>query len=90
MPDAEQTFNDHVSDLNGDSVYVGDRIAGAFRAGDVAELRTGRVLGFGVRSGRPTVKVQWELKSGNSGGARPTSTLGQIEARLLRFVKIGA
>ena len=79
---------DVVTDLNGDPVQEGDRIAGAFRAGDVAQLRTGTVLGFGERSGKTTIKVQWEISSGSGRGARAVSTLGQIEAGLKRFVRI--
>lgn len=78
-----------VPDLLDQVVRVGDEIAAAFRAGDVAQLRTGRVLGFGERSGKTTIKVQWEVESGYARGSGPSNTIGAIEARLQRFVRLG-
>jgi hypothetical protein len=78
-----------VYDLLDQPVRKGDKIAAAFRAGDVAQLRTGTVLGFGERSGKVTVKVQWEVQSGYA-KYMTTTVIGAIEADLRRFVKIGA
>lgn len=79
-----------VNDINGDVVRVGDHIAAAFRAGDVAQLRTGLVLGFGERANKLTIKVKWEIESGGYRGPRASSTVGAIEADLKRFVRLEA
>lgn len=76
-----------VTDLLGASVQIGDRIAAAFRIGNVAVLRVGTVLGFGERSNELTIRVQWEQESSGH-GPEETAKVGSIEARLARFVKV--
>lgn len=72
-------MSNEIIDLNGDVVAVGEPIAAAFRVGNVAELRTGVIEGFGERGNNLTVIVRWDDGSRTSG----------IEAHLRRFVKIG-
>jgi hypothetical protein len=76
-----------IKDLEGNVIQPGDRVAGAFRIGNTAVLRTGTVLGFGERSNRVTVQVRWSSDSGYPGGA--LNIVGAIDATKLRFVKIG-
>jgi hypothetical protein len=77
-----------IKDLEGNVIQPGDRVAGAFRIGNTAVLRTGVVLGFGERAGGVTVQVRWSADSDYPGGA--LNTVGAISADKLRFVKIGA
>lgn len=78
-----------VVDILGEQILPGDRIAAAFRLGNIAELRVGTVLGFGERGNNLTVQVQWEISSGSDGNKRDIAKSGGIEADLFRFVKIG-
>jgi len=79
--------SERVADVTGRAVKVGDRIAAAFREGNVAELRVGHVTGFGERNyygvPRRVVAVDWE---DGSGYGRPQSS--SIFADLQRFVVI--
>lgn len=81
-------MNPQITDLRGNTLEVGDKVAGAFRIGNVAVLRIGEVTGFGERGNALTVEVHWTL---SSLGARvtPIDIHGGIEAGLIRFVKIG-
>lgn len=86
-------MSDEIVDLEGNVVQQGDRVAGAFRIGNTAVLRTGTVQGFGERANRLTVKVIWDHDS-NYPGPGPLSDAwrikGAIEAELYRFVRIGS
>jgi hypothetical protein len=77
-----------IKDLEGNVVVPGDRVAGAFRIGNTAVLRTGVVLGFGERANKLTVQVRWETTSEYPRGA--TNIVGAIAADKIRFVKIGS
>lgn len=82
-----------IKDLEGNVIGPGDRVAGAFRIGNIAVLRTGTVLGFGERGNNMTVTVKWDHDSSdvvaydrkNDG----VNIVGNIEADKVRFVKIG-
>jgi hypothetical protein len=78
-----------IKDLEGNVVVPGDRVAGAFRIGNTAVLRTGLVLGFGERGNKITVQVRWSTGS-DYGQNGALNIVGAIEADKLRFVKIGA
>jgi hypothetical protein len=73
-----------VVDVLGNVVNAGDTVAGAFRIGNTAVLRVGRVLGFGERGNKLTVRVEWLVSSRKSEG----NIVGGIEADLNRFVKL--
>lgn len=80
-----------VKDILGQVILKGDTIAAAFRTGNTAELRVGTVLGFGERGNELTVKTQWHKSSrgyGNNTIAQDVDIVGEIEAGLVRFVKI--
>jgi hypothetical protein len=85
-----------INDLEGNTINPGDRVAGAFRIGNVAVLRTGTVQGFGERGNNVTVIVNWDHDSEYAGRSESWRRLqsavditGAIEADKLRFVKIG-
>lgn len=76
------------TDVVGQTVKVGDRVAVAFRSGNLAELRVGTVTGFGVVNSwegpDDTVRISWEQSSngykvGDSG----------VSVQKKRFVKLG-
>lgn len=81
-------MNPRITDLQGNTLEVGDRVAGAFRVGNVAELRVGEVTGFGERGNELTVEVHWTKRSSYA-GTKDVDIHGGIEAGLVRFVKIG-
>lgn len=76
--------NLEVLDLWDRPLAVGAIVAAAFRTGNVAELRIGKVLGFGERGNALTVRVQWYISSLNP----KIDKIGEIEADLVRFVRI--
>lgn len=82
-----------VTDLEDNVIEVGDRVAGAFRIGNIAVLRTGTVQGFGERGNNITVRVEWDHDSEYERYRHMyndpyTNVHGGIEADLKRFVKI--
>lgn len=78
-----------VQDLQGKTISVGDRVAGAFRDSTLAYLRLGTVLGFSERGNKLTVRVQWDTESG-ARGPHPVDIVGSIDAGLYRFIKLEA
>lgn len=78
-----------VTDLLGNTVSVGDAIAGSFRTGNKAELRTGFITGFGERGNNVTVGVHWRYSSGLGRNSHEIDIHGAIEADLHRFIRIG-
>jgi hypothetical protein len=77
-----------IKDLEGNVIEPGDRVAGAFRIGNTAVLRTGTVLGFGERANKLTVQVRWENSSEWPRGA--VNIVGAIDAARVRFIKLGS
>jgi len=85
-----------VADLRGDLVSVGDKIAYATRAGSTASLTVGTILEIVPAKLAPEhshrtvtpmkIRVQCEHESNGWTPERPVL----IEARLRRFVKVGA
>lgn len=76
-----------IKDVLGQVIEPGDTIAAAFRTGNIAELRVGTVLGFGERGNELTVKAHWTR--GSLYGGTDIQIHGEIEAQLVRFVKLG-
>lgn len=75
-------------DLLGNVVKVGDRVAVALRDFNLAELRVGTVVAFGVVNsyGGPddTIRVEWE-KSSNYSYAAKTSGVSVSKKRFVRI-----
>ncbi len=77
-----------VKDILGMKVKVNDWVAVSFRRGNHAELRVGKVIGFGRRTlyGNevPTMAIEWIVSSGYSLPKGPTS----IDSSGAKFVII--
>lgn len=73
-----------VLDKRGNRVQPGDTISAAFRVGNTAEIRVGKVLDYGENDNMLTLKVEWE-PNGNQ-----VYRNSFVYAQLRRFVKIGA
>jgi len=71
-----------VLDYLGNRVEPGDTIAAAFRVGNTAEIRVGKVLEYGENDNELTLKVEWRSIDRNK------YRNSFVYAHLRRFVKI--
>lgn len=71
-----------VLDYLGNPVNPGDSIVAAFRVGNTAEIRVGKVLEFGENDNELTLKVEWR----DIGRNKYRNSF--VYAHLRRFVKI--
>lgn len=71
-----------VLDYLGNRVEPGDMIAAAFRVGNTAEIRVGKVLDYGENDNMLTLKVEW-VPNGTQ-----TYRNSFVYASLKRFVRI--
>ena len=79
-------------DIEGKELYVGARIAAAFRVRNQATLRLGTVIGFATRKrdGETVeiIQVHWDTTSGISGDERAQDKDSYIYNDIKRYVRI--